>query len=200
MDFNTNNWPFYLRLENDFINALNYVTFSEDNYQTFSVEFERQILSIGSELDIVWKMLCRELVPGNTASSVDAYYPILSGLEGFLPAQVSFKMQDVVISPFGGWTNDARPQWWKAYNTIKHDRITDNHYKKGNLENTFYALAGLYAANRFLFNQLSIEHPFREPVPASKVFSMAGWPGYIQLGNGFVQVLHVDGSMSLEHE
>lgn len=31
-EYNVNIWPFYLRLENDFLNTLNYVEFSEDNF------------------------------------------------------------------------------------------------------------------------------------------------------------------------
>ena len=40
-EYNTKVWAFYLRLEKDFIEALNYVEFAEDNFSTYSIEFER---------------------------------------------------------------------------------------------------------------------------------------------------------------
>ena len=46
-EYNVKVWPFYLRLENDFLNTLNYVEFSEDNFSTYSIEYEKQKI-IGS--------------------------------------------------------------------------------------------------------------------------------------------------------
>ena len=199
-EFNTNVWPFYLTLERDFINTLNYVTFSTDNFATFSVEFERQILSIGSEIDIVWKLLCKELQPDVRVNNIREYFEILSGLDGFLSTQVSYEIQNYMISPFENWTNESRPGWWTSYNKLKHDRTTDGNFKLGNLGNTFGALAGLYATNRFLFRQLSISHPHKDPNPASQIFSMVGWSVYIPIGNGFYNVLEASGQMGIIHE
>ena len=108
-EFNTNVWPFYLTLERDFINTLNYVTFSTDNLATFSVEFERQILSIGSEIDIVWKLLCRELQPDVRPNNIRDYFTILSALDGFMSTQVSYGIQNYMISPFENWTHETSP-------------------------------------------------------------------------------------------
>ena len=199
-EFSTNVWPFYLTLERDFINTLNYVTFSTDNFATFSVEFERQILSIGSEIDIVCKLLCRELQPDVRPNNIRDYFTILSALDGFMSTQVSYGIQNYMISPFENWTHETSPSWWTSYNKLKHDRITDCNFKLGNLGNTFRALAGLYAANRFLFKQLSINHPHKDPNPASKIFSMVGWSVYIPIGNGFYNVLDANGQMGIIHE
>lgn len=49
-EYNTKVWPFYLRLEKEFLNTLNYVEFTEDNFDTYSIEFEKLLLSIGLRL------------------------------------------------------------------------------------------------------------------------------------------------------
>jgi hypothetical protein len=49
---------------------------------------------------------------------------------------------DREILPFESWTAQAPPNWWAAYNSIKHDGIFSK--KQANLENALFALAALF--------------------------------------------------------
>jgi hypothetical protein len=49
----------------------------------------------------------------------------------------------IVIKPFEGWTEKARPEWWKDHNITKHD-LNSTTYLKGNLLNVITSLGALY--------------------------------------------------------
>lgn len=103
-------------------------------------------------------------------------------------------------NPFDSWTKSNSPSWWKAYNAVKHRRMEDDNYKLGNLENVFMALAGLYVLNRYYCKKISSNKIMNEPSIKSQIFSMSGWRTCIPIGNGFLQVLEPNGSVSVIHE
>lgn len=51
-EYNLKYWMFYMQLENDFSKTFNYVEFADDNLSAYSKEYAKQLISIGSELDI----------------------------------------------------------------------------------------------------------------------------------------------------
>ena len=51
-------WKYYLMLENKFLNILNYVELTADNYNTYSNEFAALLQIIGAELDNFFKVYC----------------------------------------------------------------------------------------------------------------------------------------------
>ena len=53
-----NYWRYYILLEKKFIGTLNYVELAEENFSTYSVEYARQLLAVGSELDTFFKIYC----------------------------------------------------------------------------------------------------------------------------------------------
>ena len=198
-EFETRIWPFYLRLEKEFINTLTYVEFSTDNFSTYSIEYEKQLLSIGSEIDILCKLLCEEIDPTQHPSNMDRYTLILSGYMNITSTKIRFCMNQQDYIPFNGWTNGNNPTWWKAYNKVKHERLFNDNYKKGNLENVFNALAGLYLLNRLYYKKIIQTSLEISPNPQSEIFAVDGWNVCIPVGNGFYSVLHANGGMSLEH-
>lgn len=199
-EYNTKVWAFYLRLERDFIESLNYVEFAPDNYATYSVEYEKQLLSICSEIDVLCKLLCKEIEPSQSPGKIYEYAEILCGYSGLTAANLRFETTGQCFVPFDGWTKSNSPTWWQAYNKVKHNRTESDNYKKGNLENVFMALAGLYVLNRYYCKKISTSGVFNEPSPKSQIFSMVGWQSSISIGNGFAYLLKPDGSMGLVHE
>ena len=196
-EYNAKVWAFYLRLEKDFIESLNYVEFAEDNYSTYSIEFERLLLSICSEVDVLCKLLCKEMNPSESPSKILEYAAILCGYSGFSASEVRFERTKKTFIPFKDLTTNDTPSWWKAYNKVKHERTSDDNYKKGNLENVFMALAGLYALNRLYCKKIATSTVFNEPTPKSQLFNMEGWRSSTSLGNGFALVAQTNGNMSL---
>lgn len=192
-------WSFYLRLEDDFIDALNYVTLSESNYTTYSIEFERLILAICSEVDVLFKLLCKNISPEGNPQNVIEYFPLLSQLDGLVTATVVCTQTNEELSPFSEWSDTVRPSWWTQYNAIKHNRIDNDNFKLGNLKNTFFSLAALYVLNRFYCKQISNCEEKSEPLPQSSFFSMKGWPVYTPIGGGFYRIVAPGMGMTIKH-
>ena len=190
-------WRYYLRLEEEFYSTLNYFEFSKDNFQTYSKEYDKLLLSIGSEVDIVFKNLCMIVNPECHVNKIPEYAEILCNYEGLTDASVEFSYSKEGYTPFAGWSPDNSPQWWRAYNCIKHDRTNSDNEKKGNLENVFLALAGLYVLNRYLCKCICAGKIMQEPNEHSKLFTMIGWDVCTDIGNGFIQVLHASGNVSM---
>ena len=111
-EFNLKYWMFYMQLENDFSKTFNYVEFTDDNLSTYSKEYAKQLISIGSELDIVFKALCNEVDPTKARSCITDYANILCGYDNLTDATVQFSYNKESYKPFEGWTPNSKPSWW----------------------------------------------------------------------------------------
>ena len=199
-EFETKVWTFYLRLEKEFMDTLTYVEFSQDNFLTYSIEYEKQLLSIGSEVDVLCKLLCKEIDSSQRPVNMDQYANILCGYGNLITTKITFRLNWQDYIPFNGWSIGNNPSWWKAYNKVKHERLKNENYKQGNLENVFMALAGLYVLNRFYFRKIKQSNLELSPNPQSQLFTVVGWDVCVPKGNGFYDVLRADGSMGFVHE
>ncbi|MCQ4638602.1 hypothetical protein NE619_17880 [Anaerovorax odorimutans] len=199
-EFNTKIWQFYLQLEDDFYSTLRYVEFSNDNFSTYSKEYTKQLLSIGSEVDIVCKALCERVNADAQRKNITDYAKILCGYNGLTDAKVSVNLTKEEFIPFAGWSEADSPFWWKAYNEIKHGRLDDDNHKKGSLKNVYTTLAGLFVLNRYLCKDICRGKTMQEPEECSKLFKMVGWPIRKSLGSGFMQAVSGNGNLSLIHE
>lgn len=54
-------WQHFLALEADFAVTSRYVEFSQQNFATFSIEYAKLLLAIGSEVDVLCKIICEKL-------------------------------------------------------------------------------------------------------------------------------------------
>ena len=90
-EYNSKFWMYYLNLEEEFCDTLNFVELIEDNFSTYSKQFARQLVSIGSEIDITFKALCREINPDINAKCITDYAKILCGWNDFPNAKVQLK-------------------------------------------------------------------------------------------------------------
>lgn len=199
-EYETKVWPFYLRLEKEFMNTLTYVEFSEDNFSTYSIEYEKQLLSVGSEVDMMCKLLCKEIDAFSNASNMDQYAKLLCTYNDLTTTQILFQVNRNSYIPFDGWTEGNNPSWWKAYNRVKHERLKDENYKQGNLKNVFVSLAGLYVLNRFYFKVIKQSSLELSPNPQSQLFTIVGWNVCIPIGGGYHRVIGEDGSMAVEYD
>lgn len=153
-------WKQYLLMERDLIKTDDYVSIDKDNYDAFSNQYMKLFLVICSEMDSIAEVLCRmqqdkvpfgiinklkvlmEEYPNLNRYRVDTRYPY--GIKNITPL-IKF--------------SDATPDWWQAYNVIKHSRMETNdagraNYTKANLKNVLYAIAALYILNRTLYDRL----------------------------------------------
>ena len=137
-------WHYFLSLERDFERSINYVELASSNGNTFSNEFAKLLLLVGSEVDVVAKALCRAVNPNSAASNITQYRDtITSAFQGMYEIEIDVPRYQLSYRPWVSWgqPEPISPDWWKAYNAVKHDRVQCFH--QANLNNTVQALTGL---------------------------------------------------------
>lgn len=145
-------WRMYLILEKELVEALDYVELSQNNFQTTSITFSKLLLSIGSEIDNVFRECSG--IPGR--SNIETYFnSIVTKYPSIVNQQVKVKDTDISLTPYKGW-NGIQPSqsliFWDRYNGLKHDRVINS--KNASLENVLNALAGLFIIEIYRFDDI----------------------------------------------
>lgn len=153
-------WKQYQLMERDLIQTDDYVSIDKDNYDTFSNQYMKLLLVICSEMDSIAEVLCR-------MQQDKAPFGIMHKLEALVKEHPNLNRHKVNTRYPYGIKNitpmikfpDSTPDWWQAYNDIKHRRMETNdagrsNYTKANLKNVLYAMAALYILNRKLYDSL----------------------------------------------
>lgn len=144
-------WSYYMSLEDDLIEISRYVEICEDNFRTYSTQFTRLLLAAASEIDVVAKVLCGQIDPLGRRGNIDDYRNLIVPAFPAIPRiEMGIQWNVVRVRPWETWgaTTPTNPDWWHAYNKVKHERNTN--FKSGNLQNTLGAIAGLYCLVRHL--------------------------------------------------
>lgn len=174
-EFLSNYWKFYLMLENKFIASTNFVMLNPDNFGTYSYEFVDQLLSIGSELDVVMKLTCGFDAWGDKNMG-DYARVILKEFPNIKKQEVNVKGLNHPIKPFEGWndTKDDHIKGWDAYNNVKHRRVAN--IKEAKLENVLNLLACLYVLEIINLGEIAKEtNSIDIPDIDSALFNLKGW-------------------------
>lgn len=125
----------YCLIEKDFSTTIDYVSIACSNYTTYSPAYLKILLSIGSEIDVLKDLVCKLL---NTEMK---HFNLVE--PNFHLVEVEVRSEGILLSP---WTSkDSFPDWWTAYNEIKHNRNenaakfdpTKKYYEYANLENVY---------------------------------------------------------------
>ena len=155
-------WAYYMSLEDDLIKTSRYVEICKDNFETYSTQFARLLLAAASEVDVVAKMVCRQIDPSGEYGNIDDYRKTIVSKFPAIPRLVlGIEWNDLRIQPWSQWAESdaSSPDWWRAYNRVKHER--NSHFKQGNLQNTLGAIAGLYCLVRHLEEDRGLPRPER---------------------------------------
>jgi hypothetical protein len=139
-------WNYFLALERDLETVSRYVEFTPDNYKTYSIELAHLLFAAASEVDVVAKLLCKQLDPRKKPSSIDGYKPIIKKGIPTLPAENVFVPRfGLTLVPWDQWSKNngqqPHPYWWSSYNKVKHQR--DAHFARATLHNALNAMGGL---------------------------------------------------------
>ena len=119
-----------------------YIEICEENKGTFSLALVQLLLAVGSEVDVVAKLLCKKYEPATTCGNIDEYREVLfQYIPKITTVQVELRRYEPIIFPWADWRAGNNPPWWRSYNAVKHNR--DAEYKQANLEVCLLALAGL---------------------------------------------------------
>lgn len=143
-------WNYFLVLESDFYNTTRFVEVNESNYETFSLEYTKLLLSICSEIDVICKELCKYIDSSKRPKKINEYRPIIKNKFPKLETtKVTIEKFGIEILPWKEFNEDKTPIWWKSYNNIKHDRIIN--YNEANQKNVIYSIAGLLVLSLYLY-------------------------------------------------
>ena len=147
-------WQFFVALESDLEATTRYVECCEDNYNTYSVAYAQIILSAGSEVDVVSKLLCNKVESTSKAENINDYRKILhSKYQRLHELQILIPRynNNLPLTPWNSWVSDENPDWWKRYNNIKHQR--HNLYKEANLKNALFSVSGLFSLVLYYYHE-----------------------------------------------
>lgn len=150
--FINNYWHYYQELENEFLQARKYVEFSENNFNTYSIELLKLYQAACSEIDVVGKILAAEVNKDYKVEDKSSIYKwwfeiqdrcvLVEGEKNYPLIENEVKLLDMIcIKPWASFKvekyfdkrNNIRyrclekykiPTWWSDYNKVKHQRIS----------------------------------------------------------------------------
>lgn len=175
---------YYQILEEDFIKTLRYVELSRTNFSTYSIEYVKQLQSIGSEIDVLLKYYCELIEEKSVPLNIVIYSKvILANKQGFSNAKIYVDSLDDYITPWSGWfyRSDDKygfPFWWDYYNDVKQKRLClrggNKNFLEANLKTVLFSLAALYILNEFIYRDICrSENKFYGERPnVSKLFTV----------------------------
>ena len=146
-------WNYLLAIENDLVRLSRYVEFEKRNFACFSIEIARILLTASAEADVVCKQLCLKLDESSSADNIHMYrdqikvaYPNICDFE------VILSRYGITAKPWAKWIEDEGvPDWWTAYNKVKHHRQSEYHRAK--LKNAIDSLAGLFVMTLYFYKK-----------------------------------------------
>lgn len=180
-------WRNYILLEKEFTETLEYITLDVDNYNVYSSRYIKLLLQIGSEIDINAKLLCKQYNTQSQAKNIDHYRNEITYNEvDFCNTKIDIIQHCNISSfmPWESWNQNVNPNWWTAYNKVKHERFqtgnidgnTKKYYKFADLGHTLFALGGLYQLLIYRYFKLidGQGNWVETPIPGSHLFRLTG--------------------------
>ena len=137
----------YYYQEERFLQTFRYVELDEKNSDTFSMEYSSILRDVGaifsSTLEEIYKQSnLKPVKKPNINHFRQLLLDHVHQIYGQLVYVKPLKHTGIyVIFPYSAFKNsNGTPEWWDAYNKVKHGDI--HSYELGNLKNTLTALAG----------------------------------------------------------
>ena len=168
-------WQYFLSLESSLNETTRYVELAEENYSVFSIEYARILLSTAAEVDVVCKLLCDKIAPSPKTGNIDDYRKlILATYPKFPNIKIQVPRLELDILPWEAWNNSNNPDWWRNYNKVKHER--GKFFKEANLQNSLYALCGLFAVLLYFYQPEACKGDL---YPFPQLLDYDRFPGYM---------------------
>jgi len=147
-------WQYLITLDSDLHKCSRFVDINSQNFRTYSIEFVRILLAAGSEIDVVAKILCNCIDSTKSYGNINEYRDtIIAKFPKFPSMIIDVPQYELQLTPWNEWSQHRNPNWWRAYNDVKHER--DNYFADANLENTLNAVAGLFVVVWYLHHEES---------------------------------------------
>lgn len=136
-------WNYFIALEKDLEVVSRYIEFADENMGVFSLELAHLLMTASSEVDVLAKLVCERLEPGQGSRNIDQYRAILKRhLPELVDMRVSIARYGLELKPWDNWSQeDLNPDWWRCYNNVKHER--NAYYQQATLQNALNSMAAL---------------------------------------------------------
>ncbi len=135
-------WNYFLALERDMEAVSRFIEFDKANFDVYSIELAHLLFAAASEADVVAKLVCRQIDASSKAERIDEYRAVLvPGVPTLATTEVFVPRYGLSLQPWSNWLGAGNPDWWRAYNKVKHER--SEHFNRATLHNALNALAGL---------------------------------------------------------
>src|SRR5215470_8771174 len=115
-------WHHFLALESDFAATARFVEFSQANFKIFSTEYTKLLLAIGSEIDVLCKIICSRIDSSAPRDNIDHYRACMTAHTQIASEEVFIRRYDLSFKPWSEWAAGKNPTWWRSYNNVKHHR------------------------------------------------------------------------------
>jgi hypothetical protein len=143
-------WQFFESLDDELYSLSRIIEFAEENFSTFSVHLARLYLSVGSEIDVVAKLLCARVAPTQKPERINDYRSLITTeFPHFTQLRIEMPAHAIDFQPWSLWDSGANPPWWKSYNEVKHER--SKYFRDANLGNMLASTAGLLVLLIYLY-------------------------------------------------
>jgi len=169
-------WRYYLQLESQFMESIEYVELHSGNSSTFSNRYALLIQAIGAELDSLFKLFCDFDLSARKSIS-DYASQILRNNPNIVNQKIKLRQFGFEIQPFQGWDATRAAQsltWWSAFTNIKHNRSA--HIQEASQQNTLNILGALYLLEMLCLRKISeITHEPDVYDTRSNLFTLENW-------------------------
>jgi hypothetical protein len=138
-------WTYFTALEQDVETLARYVEPVTANFDTYSLEICRILFSACAECEVVLKMLAARNGTNTERYNIENLRAdITTQFPDFVNEKVYLRRYGLELDPWTNWRSGTSPDWWTAYNKVKHHRALN--YPHGNIKNSLNAVAGLMLA------------------------------------------------------
>jgi hypothetical protein len=160
-------WHYFIAIEEELIIISKYIELTQDNFNVYSIELTKLFLSICSEIDVVSRVLCKDVdlalyekERGDNNPNMNLFRKIIMKFfPRFYSTNITLPTNNLSFQPWLEFNNDANPNWWKQYNDVKHER--SQYYKDANLKNVLFSMSGLLVLLVYLYGrkpQIELEY------------------------------------------
>lgn len=161
-------WPIYMNLEKEFLNLANYIHFSDEQLNVYSIHIADLIVRCAVEIEAISKELYESLggnmsLTDNNGKSRDLYFDTdcldLLEQKWLISKEISVSATNFyftnesnrTLTPLAKCNIRGKGKWKCAYQNVKHNRIKS--LKKATIENLLYAMGALYILNLYYKDQ-----------------------------------------------
>jgi hypothetical protein len=139
----TSHWNYFLCIEEDISKLSRWIEPSESNFDCYSLEIARLLMTTSAEVDVLARLICKKINHKSKAKGILQYQKeLVSEFPNIYRAKVVVPRFGLELTPWHNWlTVETPPIWWQANNRVKHQR--SEYFNQATLKNLLNSVAAL---------------------------------------------------------